>query len=584
MVRRTKIVCTIGPASETAETIRKMLLAGMNVARLNFSHGSHIEQKQRIQTLRSVASKLGYPLGILLDTRGPEIRIGTFKTGSVFLEEGKTFTLTTREIKGDNRRVAVQYAPFAEDVAVGDTILLDDGLIHLQVMATDGIDVECRVIHGGRLSDRKKINLPDSRVSLPPLSEQDYKDLSFGVEHGIDYVAASFIQRADEVLIIKRFLEEEGAEIPVLAKIENAQGVGNLDAILRVADGLMVARGDLGVEVPAEEVPFLQKLMIKKCNRAGKPVITATQMLESMVDKPRPTRAEASDVANAILDGSDAVMLSAETATGSFPVEAVENMDRISRRAEKELDYEGLLGRKSESPHQTITDAIGYATCTTAHDLQANAILTATQSGYTPRMVARHRPRAPIIAVTPKGEVLRRLTLVWGVIPVLEAQSSDTDEMLDKSVAAGLKGGYIKEGDLVVITAGHPVGIPGTSNLLKVHTVGNVLLRGVGIGQRATTGRICLGKTPRDFQRNFQPGDILVTLMTDKEFMPFLEKASAIITEGPGLTSHAAVVGLNLGIPVVVGAKGALELLAKEDVVTVDGIRGLVYRGRANVK
>ena len=556
----------------------------MNVARLNFSHGCHKEQRRRIQILRSVASELDYPLGILLDTRGPEIRIGTFKEGSVFLAEGEQFILTTKRVEGNNSRVTVQYDRFAKDVAVGDTVLLDDGLIQLQVVSTDGIDVRCRVIHGGRLSDRKKINLPNSQISLPPLSEQDHEDLIFGVKHGVDYVAASFIQRASDILTIKRFLEEEGAEIPVLAKIENARGVENLDAILRVADGLMVARGDLGVEVPAEEVPFLQKIMIKKCNRVGKPVITATQMLESMVDKPRPTRAEASDVANAILDGSDAVMLSAETATGDFPVEAVENMDRISRRAEMELDYEGLLRRKSESSHQSITDAIGYATCTTAHDLKANAILTATQSGYTPRMVARHRPRVPIIAITPEEKVLRRLTLVWGVTPLVREQASNTDEMLEQSVAAGLEEGYIKAGDLVVTTAGHPIGVPGTSNLIKVHTVGNVLLRGAGIGQKAATGRVCLGKNPRDFQNSFQPGDIMVTFMTDKEFMPFIEKAAGLITEGPGLTSHAAVVGLNLGIPVVVGAKGAMELLAKEKVVTVDSNRGLIYRGKAHVK
>jgi pyruvate kinase len=583
-VRRTKILCTIGPASESPEITRKMLLAGMNVARLNFSHGSHEEQRRRIRTLRSVAAQLDYPLGILLDTRGPEIRIGTFKTGSIVLKEGEIFTLTTEEVEGDATRVTVQYAGFPSDIKEGDTVLLNDGLLKLKVLAVQERDVKCRVVNGGVLSDRKKINLPHSQVKLPPLSEKDREDIRFGVEQGIDYIAASFIRRADDVLAIKHFLEEIGAEMPVIAKIESPEGVENIDAILRMADGLMVARGDLGVEMPAEDVPLLQKMIIKKCNRVGKPVITATQMLESMVENPRPTRAEASDVANAILDGSDAVMLSAETATGAYPVEAVATMARIVQRAEEAIDYEGILHRKRKAGAQTITDAVGYATCITAHDLQAAAILTATQSGYTPRMVARHRPKAPIIAVTPKEEIIRQLTLVWGVYPIRKEPAFNADEMFERAVTAGVEKGYIREGDLVVITAGHPVGIPGTSNLIKVQTVGNVLIRGMGIGHKAATGRVCIVRRPRDARQHFRPGDIVVAVGTDKEFMPLLEEAAAIVTEEPGLTSHAAVVGLSLGIPVVVGAKGAMELLAAEEVITVDGTRGLIYRGRVQVR
>ncbi len=583
-MRRTKILCTIGPASESPEIIRKMLLAGMNVARLNFSHGSHEEQRRRIRTLRSVAAQLDYPLGILLDTRGPEIRIGTFKTGSIVLKEGEIFTLTTEEVEGDATRVTVQYAGFPSDIKEGDTVLLNDGLLKLKVLEVQERDVKCCVVNGGVLSDRKKINLPHSQVKLPPLSEKDREDIRFGVEQGIDYVAASFIRRADDVLAIKHFLEEIGAEMPVIAKIESPEGVENIDAILRMADGLMVARGDLGVEMPAEDVPLLQKMIIKKCNRVGKPVITATQMLESMVENPRPTRAEASDVANAILDGSDAVMLSAETATGAYPVEAVATMARIVQRAEEAIDYEGILHRKRKAGAQTITDAVGYATCITAHDLQAAAILTATQSGYTPRMVARHRPKAPIIAVTPKEEIIRQLTLVWGVYPIRKEPAFNADEMFERAVTAGVEKGYIREGDLVVITAGHPVGIPGTSNLIKVQTVGNVLIRGMGIGHKAATGRVCIVRRPRDARQHFRPGDIVVAVGTDKEFMPLLEEAAAIVTEEPGLTSHAAVVGLSLGIPVVVGAKGAMELLAAEEVITVDGTRGLIYRGRVQVR
>jgi pyruvate kinase len=581
-MRRTKIICTIGPASQSAETIREMIRAGMNVARLNFSHGTYAEHRTRINTLRSVAAQLGHPLGILLDTKGPEIRIGSFSGGAIQLQEDNIFTLTTSPVEGDGRRVYVNYPELHKEIKPGATVLLDDGLLQLEVVTVVGDEIKCRVVHGGTLRNGKKVNLPDTRVSLPAFSEQDQQDLIFGIRQGIDYIAASFIRNAAGVLAIKRFLEEEGAAIPVIAKIENLEGVENIDSILKVADGLMVARGDLGVEIPAEDVPILQKQIIKKCNQAGKLVITATQMLESMVEKSRPTRAEASDVANAIFDGSDAIMLSAETATGKYPVEAVKHMNNIAQRAETALDYAEILRRKG-AVAQTITDAVGYATCTVAHNLHAAAILTATQSGYTSRVIAKYRPKAPIIAVTPQEKVLRQLTMVWGVHPVLKEQASSTDEMFASAITAGLDQGLIKNGDLVVITAGHPVGVPGTTNLIKVHTVGDILLRGIGIGQGAATGRVCLAGTHKELQERFQPGDVIVALATDREYMPFVEQAAAVVTEEAGLTSHAAVVGLSLGIPVVVGAKGALKLLAAEVNVTVDSGRGLIYRGRAHV-
>ncbi len=580
-MRRTKIICTIGPASESPEVLRAMMRAGMDVARLNFSHGDHVEHQRRLEACRQVARELGRPLGIMLDTRGPEIRVGTFEEGAVELEDGACFTLTTNPVSGDKQRVSVNYSGLNQDVFPGASVLLDDGLIELEVELVEGEDVHCRVVHGGTLKNRKRVNLPDSQVQLPSLSQQDQDDLECGVRLGVDMVAASFIRNGDHVLNIKRFLEEKGADLPLIAKIESPEGVENLNNILKVADGIMVARGDLGVEMSAEEVPILQKMMIERANQAGRPVITATQMLESMVENTRPTRAEASDVANAILDGSDAIMLSAETAAGKHPVEVVATMDRIARRAEASLDHGELLRRHRSGSPQTITDAVGYAACATAHDLRARAILTATESGYTACMVSKHRPQAPIVAVTTSEKICQQLSLVWGVCPVLRGRVSTTDELFDQAVAAGIEHGFMQEGDLVVITAGHPVGKHGTTNALKVHTVGDVLIRGTGVGRQVATGRVCVGRHPRNLGNRFRPGDILVTVVTDREFMPYLEQAGAIITEEPGLTSHAAVVGLNLGIPVVVGAKGAMELLAHEEYVTVDSSRGLIYRGQA---
>lgn len=583
-MRRTKIVCTIGPASETPEAVRGLLTAGMDVARLNFSHGSHAEHKRRINTLRAVAQEMGRPLGIMLDNRGPEIRLGTFRGGRIRLEEGDTFTLTTEQVTGDRTRAYVTYSGLPRDVQPGQTILLADGAIALEVQEPRDKDVVCRVKNGGELTDRKKVNLPGSTVSLPALSEQDIADLVFGIENGVDFIAASFIRKAEDVLEIRRVLEEKEADIPIIAKIESREGVANIDAILRVADGVMVARGDLGVEIPAEEVPLLQKLIIKKANRLGKPVITATQMLESMVESPRPTRAEASDVANAILDGSDAVMLSEETATGRHPVEAVATMARIAERTETALPHAEMLGRRGLEGNVSVTDAISYATCSAASALKAAAIVVSTSSGYTARMVARYRPAAPIIAITPSDAVVRRLLLVWGVVPEWAAATANTDEMIDRAVDTALNRGYIRQGDLVVITAGVPAGVAGTTNLIKVQVVGDVLARGSGVGHVGVSGQVTLVRDAAEGERKFRRGQILVTTATDRSLVPFMEQAAAIITEEAGLTSHAAVVGLNLGIPVVVGVEGASKLLSDGMVVTVDPVRGLIYRGRAQVR
>lgn len=582
-MRRTKIIATIGPSSEKPEVLVRLIEAGMNVARLNFSHGELAEHGRRIEAVRKAAEEAGKPVGIMLDLKGPEIRIGKFVEGRVMLREGETFTLSVEPRNGDQTGVFVEYPHLTEDVQRGQTLLLDDGNIALEVLEVSHPNVHCRVMVGGPLSDRKKLNLPGVAVRLPALSEKDVNDIRFGVRMGVDFIAASFVRKATDIIEIRKVLEEAGGDQQIIAKVENQEGFQNLEAILKVADGLMVARGDLGVEFPAEEVPIMQKKMIHRANQLGKPVITATQMLESMITKPRPTRAEASDVANAIFDGSDAIMLSGETAVGQFPVEAVATMAKIAQRTERALEYAAILAQKGISPLRTVTDAISHATVTTAQDLGAAAIITATRSGYTARMVSKYRPQAPIIAVTPDPSVARTLSLVWGVTTVVKGEAVSTDEMIDRAVEGALQAGLIKNGDLVVITAGVPVGIQGTTNLIKVHTVGDVLARGVGIGQRAATGRARVARTPRDLEF-FELGDILVTVGTDRDFMPYIEMASAVVAEEGGLTSHAAIVGLNLGIPVVVGAEGATGIIANGSIITVDGSHGLVYRGQATVK
>ncbi|AZR74623.1 pyruvate kinase [Anoxybacter fermentans] len=581
-MRRTKIVCTIGPASESKEVLKELIKAGMNVARLNFSHGSHEEHGRRIKRIREAAKELGVNVAIMLDTKGPEIRSGILKEDKVELVKGQKLILTTEEIEGDANRVSVSYKNLPNDLYEGARILVDDGLIELKVEKIYENEIHTVVINGGILGSRKSINLPGVKINLPALTQKDIDDLKFGIEQGVDFIAASFVRKAADVLEIRRILEEAGADIHIISKIENAEGVENIDEIIKVSDGIMVARGDLGVEIPAEQVPIVQKMIIRKCNKAGKPVITATQMLDSMIRNPRPTRAEASDVANAIFDGTDATMLSGETAAGSYPVEAVKMMARIAERTESSLSFEEILAN-FDTPEATTTDAISYATCNIALDLGAAAIITSTRSGYTARAVSKYRPKSPIIAATPNESVLRKLLLAFGVYPILVPETSTTDEMIEVSVNGALEQGLINEGDLVVITAGTPVGVPGTTNLLKVHVAGKVLVRGTGIGKTAKTGRVVIANNAKEAIEKVKEGDILVAYETDREWMPAIEKVVAIITERGGLTSHAAIVGLNLGIPVIVGAEDAMSILEDEMVVTVDCIRGQVYRGKATV-
>ena len=582
-MRRTKIVCTIGPASESFEVLKEMMLAGMNVARLNFSHGTHEDHGRRLEAIRQAAREVGKNIAILLDTKGPEIRLKKFANPPVLLKPGQSFTLTTREVLGDDTIVSVTYMDLPKDVRPGSRVAVADGLIEMEVEAVEGQDVHCRVINGGPLSNQKGVNLPGVNVNLPSITERDVEDIRFGIQQGVDFIAASFIRKASDVLAIRQIVDEVGADVAIIAKIESRQGVDNLAEIINVSDGIMVARGDLGVEIPAEEVPVLQKTMIQSCNIAGKPVITATQMLESMTQNPRPTRAEASDVANAIFDGSDAIMLSGETAAGKYPVQAVETMARIAQRAEQAVNFDALLETRGSALQRTVTDGISHAVCTIAKELGVSAIITATASGHTARMIAKYRPKVPIIAVTPKADVLRKLALAWGVEPLLIGPLTGTDEMISASVEVSLTAGLISAGDLVVITAGVPVGVHGTTNMMKVHTVGTLLARGTGIGQRAATGSVRICASGQEALEKVRPGDILVTAATDREFIPAMEKAAAVITEEGGLTSHAAIVGLEFGIPVVVGVDQATGILPDGEIITVDGQRGLIYGGTARV-
>ncbi|WP_425448393.1 pyruvate kinase [Dethiothermospora halolimnae] len=584
-MKKTKIVCTLGPASESEETLRELMIKGLDVARMNFSHGNHEEHKKRIDLVKKLREELDKPIAIMLDTKGPEIRTGDFESGEVNLKENQEFTLTSRDVLGNDKICNITYKDLPNDVVKGDIILIDDGLIELEVLEVlDDTDIKCIVKNPGPVKNHKGVNVPGVKINLPAITEKDSNDIKFGIENGIDFIAASFIRKPEDVIEIRRILEENNADhVQIISKIENQEGVDNITDIIDVSDGIMVARGDLGVEIKPEEVPLVQKNIIRRCNLLGKPVITATQMLDSMIRNPRPTRAEVTDVANAILDGTDAIMLSGETAAGNYPEEAVETMANIALRIETSTDYKKAQNTKILGKDITVTNAISHSTCNTAESLEAAAIITATSSGYTAKAVSKFRPESPIIATTPDKKVMRKLSLVWGVYPVLSSETNSTDEVIDTSVEDALKKGLINQGDLVVITAGVPVGVSGSTNLIKVHIVGEVLIKGTGIGEKSATGRTCKASDAEELEIKFKKGDILVTIATDRDMVPYMEKASAIITEQGGLTSHAAIVGLSLGKPVIVGAKDAMDELKDGETITVDSIRGLVYKGEARV-
>lgn len=583
-MKKTKIVCTIGPASESPEILKQLIDEGMNVARLNFSHGDHDEHLERIKNIRKAADNAGKHIGIMLDTKGPEIRTHNMKDGRVTINKGTTVRVAMEEVEGTAEKFSITYPDLINDVLEGSSILLDDGLINLQV---DGIDREnneiiTTAVNTGDLKNKKGVNVPGVSVNLPGLTDKDRDDIIFGLNNGIDFIAASFVRRPSDVLEITELLEEYDAmHVQIIPKIENQEGVDNLEEIVKVSDGLMVARGDLGVEIPAEEVPVVQKQMIKHLNSVGKPVITATQMLDSMQVNPRPTRAEASDVANAIFDGTDAIMLSGETAAGNYPVEAVRTMANIAVRTETALVDQDAYSLK-QFDKSDLSEAIGQAVGHTAKNLKIGTIVAATESGHTARMISKFRTKATILAVTFSKETARGLSLKWGVEPTIVDKPESTDDMFNLATQKSVEGGFVKEGELILITAGVPVGERGTTNVMKIQMVGSKLVEGQGIGNETAVGKAFVANSAEEAKAKASPGGILVAKTTDKDYLNAIEQAAAIVVEQGGLTSHAAVVGIAMGIPVVVSAQRATQLINDGEVITVDGRRGIVYHGETS--
>ena len=583
-MKKTKIICTVGPSVDNVELLSKMMLAGMDMARFNFSHGTYEDHNTRLGYVQEAAAKAGKVIATIADTKGPEMRLGVFEGGSVELKEGQDFDLTTEEVLGNTQRAQVNYANLPEELEPGDRVLLSDGMLGLEVTSIEGNIIHTKVLAGGTISSRKRVACPGIELKLPFLSEQDKKDILFAARHGMDYVAASFVQRADDVLAIRSVLEREGLQMGIISKIENAAGVENIEEIIGVSDAMMVARGDLGVEIPAEEVTLVQKDIIARCNLAGKPVITATQMLESMCHSFRCTRAEASDVANSIFDGTDVIMLSGETASGKYPLEAVQTMAQIAERTEKAIDYDAVF--KKIGLHERIhsTDAISHAVVQISHEIDADAILTITESGFTARMISKYKPLSKVVAISRSPERVRAMQLYRGVHPILGPFSADTDEMIDLSLKCALHHNAISDGATVVITAGVPIGTPGSTNLIKVVSVGNKLVQGTGIGKKTVIGKVCNAIRVSDYQEKLKKGDVLVCDILNDEFVPLVSKrASAIICEEGGLTSTAAIVGITCGIPVIVGAAQATALLWDGQLVTVDTVSGVVYEGEMNL-
>lgn len=585
ILKKTKIVCTIGPASESPEVLEQLVKNGMNVARLNFSHGSHEEHLEKIKTIKKLRRKLNVPLGLMLDTKGPEIRIGRFEEKEYFLKPDDIFTITTRDIIGNKDIVSVSYSGLPNDVEKGSIISVDDGLIQLEVMEIkDGTDIVCRVQNNGVISNNKGVNLPGRVTNLPAITPKDIDDIKFGIENGIDMIAASFIRKKEDIYDIRKVLEDHGGEdILILSKIESQEGVDNIDEIIEASDGIMVARGDLGVEIRTELIPLVQKEVIRKCNKAAKPVITATQMLDSMQRNPRPTRAETTDVANAIIDGTDCVMLSGETAAGKYPVEAVKTMRDICITTELSDDFEENIYQAEIDRKITTTNAISKSTCTIASQLNAKAIITCTASGNTAKAVSKFRPKTNIIACTIDEKVARRLSVSWGVYPVIVEKAHETDELIERAIVGALKENYVQEGDITVLTAGIPLGVSGTSNLIKVHVIGDIIANGTGVGNKSVSAKVVVGSTKEELEGKFEDGDIIVAKYTDKDINEFMERSSGVIAENGGLTSHTAVVSIHFGIPAILGVKDATSSLKDGDVVTIDPLGGIIYKGEAKV-
>ena len=576
-MRKTKIVCTLGPSTDREGVLREMIQAGMNVARFNFSHGTHAEHKARLDALKALREELDAPVAAMLDTKGPEVRLKDFAGGRVHLTAGQEFTLTTVQVEGDAHRCSITYGELPGDVKAGDTILLDDGLVRLTVLETSETEIRCRVENDGNMKNHKGVNVPGVRLNMPYMSQQDRDDLLFGAEQGFDYVAASFVRSAADVQELRHVLDKAGSRMRIIAKIENQEGVSNLPEILDAADGIMVARGDMGVEIDFAEIPLIQKNMIARCVACGKPVITATQMLDSMMENPRPTRAEITDVANAIYDGTSAIMLSGETAAGRYPVESVKTMDAIARRTESDINHVKRMTQMAGGRNRlSVAAATAHAACTTAQEIGADAILTVSQRGTTARLVSRFHPGTPIIACLLDQQVRRQMALYWGVEPIMMPYASSTDELVDFAVQAAAQAGVVHEGDLVVVTAGVPVGVAGTTNMIRIQQVGGALVNAVGIGEKKASGPLCICRSTDEVAEKFQPRDVLVVPYTTNKLLPYIRQAAAVITEEASVECHTATIGLALDKPVIVGAAGAVQRLTDGTMVTVDCARGLV--------
>ena len=585
-MRKTKIICTLGPSTDKDGVLRELVANGMNVARFNFSHGSHEEHKGRLDNLKAIRAELGKPVAALLDTKGPEIRLKEFKNGVEMLEAGQTFTLTTREVEGTKEICSITYKDLPQDVHEGGTIMLDDGLIKLRITNVTDTDITCEVLNSGKIKTKKGVNVPGVHLSMPYLSQRDRDDIIFGVQQGFDFIAASFVRTAQDVYDIRNLLNEYDSNIRSIAKIENREGVNNIDSILAAADAVMVARGDLGVEIDFTELPGIQKSVIDRSFSFGKPIVTATQMLDSMMVNPRPTRAEISDVANAIYDGTSAIMLSGETAAGAYPVEALKTMSAIAERTENEVHYRDNRLVDASNGQISVSDATAHAACLTAKDVNASAIVTVSESGNTARLLSKYRPAQPIIACVMNEQVQRQLAISWGITPLMMALAHSTDELIEMSTNLAKENGYLHDGELAVVTAGVPVGVSGTTNMIKIHMIGNCLATGVGIGPEGSalanaTGKACVCHNLDELRAKFKPGMVLVVSSTSNEMLSYVRDAAAIVVEEPGLNSHAAIAGKALLKPTIVGAAGATSHIRDGLMVAVDCAHGSVQRLQA---
>ena len=579
-MRKTKIICTLGPSTDKEGVLRELIANGMNVARFNFSHGSHEEHLGRLEKLKALREELGKPVAALLDTKGPEIRLKDFKNGVENLVAGQTFTLTTRDVEGTNEICSITYKDLPMDVEPNGTIMLDDGLIKLQIQTVNDTDIVCTVLNNGKIKNKKGVNVPGVHLSMPYMSQRDKDDIIFGIQQGYDFIAASFVRTAQDVYDIRNLLNQYDSNIRIIAKIENREGVNNIDSILAAADAVMVARGDLGVEIDFTELPGIQKTIIDRSFSFGKPIVTATQMLDSMIVNPRPTRAEISDVANAIYDGTSAIMLSGETAAGAYPVDALKTMSAIAERTEQE-NHARFVPLAENTGKISVSDATAHAACLTAKDVNAAAIVTVSESGNTARLLSKYRPEQPIIACVMKEQVQRQLALSWGITPLMMPLAHSTDELIEMSTSLAKENGYLHNGELAVVTAGVPVGVSGTTNMIKIHMVGNCLATGVGVGPEnndVASGKACVCRTMDEVRAKFKPGMVLVVPSTSNEMLSFVRDAAALVVEEPGLNSHAAIAGKALLKPTVVGAAGATSHIRDGLMVAVDCAHGSVQR------